>query len=404
MPDDHTSHIHSTTNHPDRETSDGRFQTLKAAIVSSAHGFHDMYAGFFAPLLPYLIERLSLLKFQAGMFLLLYQGASILQPIIGHIGDRKNLRKYALLMPGITGIALSLLGIAPTFQIALLLCLIAGISSATMHSLLPALVSSLSGDNVGKGMSFWMVGGELGVMLGPLLITLIINTISIQATPWLMVFGISMSIVLSFLLKDVTHHKTEVQTSEKLPLRKFMAILIPLFAIILMRAPMRACIDLYMPVYLIEKGVSPWLAGTSTSLLLAFGVLGTITGGYLNDNFGHRLVIVVSLIFSAVGLVLFIHTTNFFQVASIAIVGAASMMLLPVGMAVVQKSFPNNRSLANGLYLAQFFVINAISSVFTGFLYDQFGGFNTFLWSGFISLVGIPFVFLLPKKVEDQTI
>ena len=167
---------------------------------------------------------------------------------------------------------------------------------------------------------------------------------------------------------------------------------------------MRACIDLYMPVYLIEKGVSPWLAGTSTSLLLAFGVLGTITGGYLNDNFGHRLVIVVSLIFSAVGLVLFIHTTNFFQVASIAIVGAASMMLLPVGMAVVQKSFPNNRSLANGLYLAQFFGINAISSVFTGFLYDQFGGFNTFLWSGFISLVGIPFVFLLPKKVEDQTI
>ena len=163
-----------------QEIPGGGFQTLKAVIVSSAHGFHDMYAGFFAPLLPYLIDRMSLLKAEAGMFLLLCQGASILQPMIGQIGDRKNLRKYALLMPAITGICVSLLGVSPNFQIGLLLSILAGISSATMHSILPALVSSLSGNRVGKGMSFWMVGGEIGVMTGPLLIALVINYFSIS--------------------------------------------------------------------------------------------------------------------------------------------------------------------------------------------------------------------------------
>ena len=376
------------------------FQTLKAVIVSSAHGFHDMYAGFFAPLLPYLIERHSLLKVQAGMFLLLYQGASILQPVIGHIGDRKNLRKYALLMPAVTGICLSMLGVAPSFQIGLLLCVIAGISSATMHSTLPALVSSLSGNRVGRGMSFWMVGGEIGVMTGPLLITLIINLFSIEATPWLMVFGLTTSILLSFLLRGLEHHQKTEDVSAKLPLRNFAAILLPLGAIFIMRAPLRTCIDLYMPVYLIENGVSHWLAGSSVSLLLAFGVLGTITGGYLNDKFGNRFVMTISLISSAIGLTLFTISSGVFQSISIAIVGTASMMLLPVGMVIVQEDFPNNRSLANGLYLAMFFGINALSGVFTGFLYDQFGGFNTFLWSGFISLMGIPFIYLLPKKAN----
>jgi len=376
------------------------FQTLKAIIVSSAHGFHDMYAGFFAPLLPYLIEQHSLLKVQAGMFLLLYQGASILQPVIGHIGDRKNLRKYALLMPAVTGICLSLLGVAPNFQISLLLCVIAGISSATMHSILPALVSSLSGSHVGRGMSFWMVGGEIGVMIGPLLITLIINLFSIKATPWLMVFGLSTSILLSFLLKGLRHHQKKEVASEKLPLRNCAAILLPLGAIFLMRAPLRTCIDLYMPIYLIENGVSSLLAGFSVSLLLAFGVLGTITGGYLNDKFGNRFVLTISLISSAIGLTLFTLSNGVFQGISIALVGVASMMLLPVGMVIVQENFPNNRSLVNGLYLAMVFGINALSGVFTGFLYDQFGGFNTFLWSGFISLTGIPFIYLLPKKAN----
>jgi FSR family fosmidomycin resistance protein-like MFS transporter len=97
-------------------------------------------------------------------------------------------------------------------------------------------------------------------------------------------------------------------------------------------------------------------------------------------------------------MILFTITAGWLQVMNLALVGAASMMILPVGLAYILESFPNNRSLANGLYLALAFSINAVSGVLTGFLYDTFGGFNTFLWSGFISFLGIPFVFLLPKE------
>ena len=390
--------IESKETPPENAQLEDKFQTLKTLIVSSAHVVHDTYAGFIAPLLPFLIERMSLLKVEAGMFLLLYQGASVLQPVIGHLGDKTNLRKYALIMPALTGISLSLLGTAPTFYIGLLLCLIAGISSASLHSILPALVARLSGKQVGKGMSFWMVGGEIGIMIGPLLVASVISIFSIKATPWLMIPGIVMSIVLSILLKDMPHHNVNTNLQAKVPMKEMLAILLPLAGVVLMRSPLRTASEIYLPVYLIEQGVNPWLAGSSVSLLLGFGVAGTIAGGFLKDKFGFKAVMIMSIFFASLGMIFFSITSGVLQVASLALVGATSMMMLPVGLAFVQENFPNNRSLANGFYLATVFALNAVAGVVTGFMYDKIGGNSTFLLSGFISFLGIPFLFFLPKE------
>lgn len=373
------------------------FQTIKTLIVSSAHAFHDTYSGFFAPLLPYLIERLSLLKAEAGVFLLLYQGASILQPVIGHIGDQKNLRKYALLMPAITGIALSFLGVAPNFQTGLLLSLIAGISSASLHSILPALVSSLSGNRVGKGMGIWMVMGEFGIMIGPLLVTFVITFFGIQATPWLMIPGIINSVLLSFLLRGMPHHNIKNLRKAEIPYKKLATVILPLAGMIIMRSPLRTTAEIFLPVYLLEKGFNPVIAGSSVSILLGFGVIGTLVGGTLKDRFGFRSVLIASILLSAISMTAFTLSRAILQMVNLAIAGVATMMMLPIGIALVQERFPNNRSLANGIYLATLFAINALAGVFTGFLYDKFGGFNTFLWSGIVSILGIPFVYLIPK-------
>ena len=396
---DYESIVIETTENPSKsEASEDKFQPLKTMVVSSAHMVHDTYAGFIAPLLPYLIERLSLLKVEAGMFLFLYQGASVFQPIIGNLGDKTNLRKYALVMPAITGIALSLLGTAPTYYFALMLCLIAGISSASLHSILPALVARLSGKHVGKGISFWMVGGEIGIMLGPLMVAGVISLFTIKATPWLMIPGIAVSIALSILLRKMPHHNVNGNVQAKLPIKQLMAILLPLAGLMFMRAPLRASSEIYLPVYLIEKGVNKFLAGSSVSMLLGFGVLGTIVGGYLKDKYGFKKVIIGSVSIASVTMVIFSLTSGILQIISLALVGTTSMMILPVGLAFIQESFPNNRSLANGSFLAVTFGLNAIAGVVTGFMYDKLGGNSTFLVSGLVSFLGIPFIFLLPKE------
>lgn len=372
--------------------------TLKTIIVSSAHAMHDTYSGFIAPLLPFLIDRLSLLKAEAGLFVLVYQGVSILQPIIGHIGDRKDLRKFALVAPAVTAVFLSLLGTAPTFPVALLYCLIAGISSSTLHAILPALVSGLSGENVGKGMSIWMVGGELGVMLGPIFVTAIITTFSIEATPWLMLGGIFISFALSYLLKDFTYQKSSAKQQAKIPVKDLMAILLPLAGISAMRSILRSSSILYLPVFLIEEGSSVWFAGISLSIVQGIGLIGTILGGFLSDRLGNRITMILSLSLSALSMLAFSSSHGIIQIAFMSILSISTLMMMPVGMAIVQRSFPENRSLANGLYLALLFGINAIAGVVTGFMYDQIGGQQTFYWSGWAAFLGIPLIFLLPRE------
>ena len=374
--------------------------TLKTIIVSSAHAMHDTYSGFIAPLLPFLIDRLSLLKAEAGLFILVYQGISILQPVIGHISDSKDLRKFALVAPAITAVFISLLGTAPTFPVALLYCLIAGISSSTLHAILPALVSGLSGENVGKGMSIWMIGGELGVMLGPILVTAIITTFSIEATPWLMLGGIFVSIALSYLLKDLKYQKSSAKLQAKIPIKDIMAILLPLAGISAMRSLLRSSSILYLPVFLLENGATVWFAGISLSIVQGIGMIGTIFGGYLSDRLGNRITIILSLTISALSMLAFSTTNGIIQIAFMSILSISTLMMMPVGMAIVQRNFPENRSLANGLYLAMLFGINALAGVLTGFMYDQIGGQQTFYWSGWAAFLGIPFIFLLPREVK----
>jgi len=384
--------------------TNGEFQTLKALLVSSAHLIHDTYSGFIAPLIPTLIERFSLMKVEASFFLFLYQGVSILQPVIGHWADRVNLRKIALIGPAVTGIFLSLLGTAPSYPIALLYCLLAGFSSASMHAILPALVGTYSGRSVGKGMSFWMVGGELGVMFGPMIMTAMVATRSLHISAWFMAGGIAISLILNYLMRNEPYVIVNNKTSHSIPAKELRIVMLPLGCIVLLRALMRTAAEIYLPVFLLEKGAGVWLAGISISILQGFGVLGVVLGGFANDRFGYKPVLSGSLVLSGLGMLAFVFTTGAAQIASLAVLGTASMMMLPIGMAIAQENFPENRSLANGIYLAMVFAINALVGVLTGFLYDQIGGQWTYTIGGLVVLLALPFVFLLPKREKKYTI
>ena len=164
----------------------GKFQTAKVTLVSSAHAVHDTYAGFLPALLPVLIQKFSLTNTAAGFLSLFTTLPSLLQPFIGQLADRKNLRLLIILSPAITGIAMSLLSIAPTYGFLVFLLVLTGLSSASLHAIGPVLGSTMSGKKLGRGMSFWMVGGELGRSLGPLVVVTAIGFLTIEGLPWLM--------------------------------------------------------------------------------------------------------------------------------------------------------------------------------------------------------------------------
>ena len=63
--------------------SDQDFQTGKILALSIGHFIHDVYSSFLAPLLPLLIEKLSMSLTQAGFLSTVMQIPALLNPYIG---------------------------------------------------------------------------------------------------------------------------------------------------------------------------------------------------------------------------------------------------------------------------------------------------------------------------------
>lgn len=388
--------------HISAEKEVGEFPLLKTILISCAHLTNDTYSGFVSPLIPFLIVNMSLMKVEASLFLFFFQGLSILQPVIGHLADRYDLRKVALFAPAVTGIFLSLLGNASTFPIALLYCILAGVSSATMHAILPALLGSYTGKHVGKGISFWMSAGDIGFIIGPLIITAVVATYSTKAAPWLMIGGIVVSILLNIFFRNEPQPVETNGQHKTIPTGQLIRFMLPMGGLILMNSLLRSSISNYLPVYLTEAGAGVWLAGASVSIMQIFGLVGIALGGMGKDRFGYKSVMMASIVLSSGGMLLFVFSDGLLRVAALAILGIALLLLMPVAMATVQEVFPQNRSLANGIYLALLFGITAVTGILSGYLYDRLGGQTSFLIGGLVSFLALPFVLMMPKQERKR--
>ena len=71
---------------------DHDFQTGKILALSIGHFVHDVYSSFLAPLLPLLIEKLSMSLTQAGFLSTIMQIPALLNPYIGVMADRISVR------------------------------------------------------------------------------------------------------------------------------------------------------------------------------------------------------------------------------------------------------------------------------------------------------------------------
>ena len=348
--------------------------------VSSAHAVHDTYTAFLSPLLPVIIENLSLTKSLAGLLTVFIQGPSLLQPFIGRLADRVDLRILVILAPTVTAAMLSLIGVAPTYGVLALLLLVAGFSSAGLHSVGPVIGGKLSGRSLGRGMSFWMVGGEIGRTIGPLIVTAAVTLLTPQGLPALMMGGMVASLVLFIRLKDAPDYRSPAADSMQwgAAVAQIRPVLLAVTGLVVFRSLLFSVMTTFLPTFLTEQGSSLWLAGAALSVMEAAGVLGALLGGTLSDRLGRRNVIVTMTLVAALAALVFPGAQGWIRVPVLLLIGFSLLSTTPVLMAVVLERAVNNRALANGIFMAINFVIISVGVVAAGALADWLGLYTTF--------------------------
>lgn len=384
------------------ETSrDDVFHTAEVITVAAAHGAHDTYFSFLPTVLPLLIEKLALNTTQAGLLSACTQIPNLAQPLIGYLADHKNLKMLVILAPTLSGILISLVGVAPTFGLTALLLVLAGFSTAGFHSIAPAMVGAKAGSKVGRGMGFFMVGGELGFGIGPLVVVAAIGALTLKGLPWLMTMGMLASVILYFRLKD-TSTVRQVRSGAGLPWRTALAqmrgVMLPIAAITFITGFLNVNIVNFLPTFLSREGAAFALAGASLAVVELGGTAGVLLMSLYSDRLGQRNIALAGTLISVVFALGFLLSKGWMQMVMLACVGMSAFVANPAFLAMVQTQFKSNRSLANGVYMAISFILRSVVVVIVGALADRFGMRPVFVGSALGALLAVPLIFLLPKK------
>jgi len=379
-----------------------KFNTGQVLTIVGGHFVHDIFTAFVAPLLPLIIENLSISLTLAGALTAIMQLPSILNPFIGHLADRISVRHFVIWAPAITATAIGLIGIAPTYTALAVLLFISGISSAIFHSPAPAMVAQISGSSVGKGMSWFMAAGELGRSLGPLMAVGTVSILGFEGLPRLIVLGWGMSLVLLWRLQKVSGGSS-APGSLRLLIPLLRTVFLPLLFINLFRLMLIVALSVYLPTFLSMEGNSLVFAGIALSILELAGVGGALLSGTLSDRLGRKPILLITSLVSSLLMLLFIEVPQgWWTIPLLILLGFTALSSAPVMMAIVQDHAPNNRAAGNGLYMSINFLLRSGILVLIGAFGDKVGLRTTFFWIAIISFLAIPAILTLPGKLKED--
>ena len=385
---------------PTRPADEG-FRAGGVLLVSFCHFVHDIYSSFLSPLLPLLIEKLSLTLTRAGLLTTVMQLPALINPIIGLWADRISVRWFIILAPSLTAVPMCLVGLAPNYGVLMFLLFLAGISVSLFHVPAPVMIAKLSGPYKGRGMSFFMVGGEFARTIGPMAAVGAVSLLGLEGYYPIMVFGLASSVWLYLKFKDVPIRAgNSSKISLKTTWKEIRAVMVPLAAILFARGFMHASIITFLPTYITQQTGGLWLAGISLTLVEGAGVAGVLTAGPLSDRLGRKNVLLVTLVSAPVFLMAFIWLDGWLKFAALILTGFTLLSTTPVMLAMVQENSTTSPAAANGIFMMASFTARSTVVVAVGAIADAIGLHHTYLVSAVLGLAGIPFILMLPKLAK----
>jgi MFS transporter, FSR family, fosmidomycin resistance protein len=380
-----------------QEEKDTSFQGSQVSPILLGHFVHDIYTATVAPLLPVLIEKLSLSLTAAGSLSAIMQIPAVLNPFIGYLADKVSMRYFVIFAPAVTATMISLIGFAPGYLSLAILLFAAGVSTAAFHAPAPAMVARNAGTRVGFGMSLFMAAGSLGFTVGPLLAVWAVSTWTLDGF-WRLVFmGWATSLILFLRLRNLAA-RPEKTGSLRAMLPAVSGLFVPIIFFNLFRNPMIEGLTTYLPTYMKQQGATLWIAGASLSIIELAGAAGSLTMGFWSDRVGRKKVLFTCSLLTTLLMLVFLRAEGWLIAPLLLALGFTGFSVMPVMLAIVQEQFPNNRATANGLYMMIIFLLRPVGTLLVGMLGDRLGLQNAYLVSVLISLLTLPVILVLPGE------
>jgi len=388
------------------------------AFFAYTHFSHDLCAGLFVALLPMIRVDLELNYLQSGLLISAYSiAAGLSQFPGGWIGDRAN--RKIIIMVGLGGVGLAALavGLSPSYFLMLSFLVIMGIFAGGYH---PSALSILSGyfgkAERGKVIAIHMLGGSIGLALGPFLGGFIGDILGWRSA--YIILTIPILLALPLVLKTPrqqlygdraassasTNDGTPVKPTYKLS--NLWQVLRPIAMISILAILMQlvvGCAVAFFPIYMVDKhNLAPAYAAMFLGIFRGGGVAGSLLGGWLSDRWGRKNTIILPLL--TIGPILYLLTKLPFNAVFIVIFvlfGVIMYMRIPAMQAMLMDNTPPHfRATVTGIYIGLGMEGRSIIQPIAGRFMDIWGIAQVFNIIALIS-VGLSVVALfLAKRIK----
>ncbi len=379
----------------------GVFKSSKVATISSSHFVHDVYSSFLAPLLPLIIDKFGLSLSGASILTLVQRLPSFLSLFIGAVAHKLPWRWIIILAPVITGICGSLIGLTPNTIILGILLITIGFCSASFHVTAPVMIKYFSGKNAGKGMSWYMLGGEAARMLGPIIIVSAVSYWQLAGT-WRLIFpALASGLTLYFIIENIPYQKIASTGPKPInwwsTIREYRYFFIALTLYMLFRSLMKGSLATFLPTYMGLKGSSLMTGAAALSILQGAAAFGSFIMGGISDKIGRFRSLLILAIISPILMLIFVFSGVVIQMILLLLLGIVLYATSPVLLALVLEQGSNQPAMMNAGFTTINFATNALAVIFTGILGDVIGLDLTLQIAAFLAIGAIPSVFYLKK-------
>ncbi len=368
--------------------------------ISLCHMINDIMQSMLAAIYPLLQQEFTLSYWQIGLMTFAFQvTASLLQPVVGMITDKRPMPRSLSVGMGSTFFGVLLLALAHEYWVLLAGAMLIGIGSAVFHPESSRVARIASGGRFGTAQSLFQLGGNFGTALGPLLAAFIVVPLG---RPSVALFSIAAMLGSAILWRVGTWAEGRRRAAQHKPIppspfsrRRVVVAIVVLALLTFTKNIYTASISSYYTFFLIEK----FALSTQQAQLMLFLFLGGMAGGVmLGGLIGDKVGPLKVIWFSILGILPFtlalphvgLATTGVLTV----IIGLILASAFPAIVVFAQELVPGRTGMIAGIFFGFAFGMGGIAAAVLGVIADEKGIEYVYQICAYLPLMGLLTIFL----------
>lgn len=371
-------------------------------LMMVAHLCDDLNQGALVAVIPFLVLHNGYSYAEVTALLLASNAASaIIQPLFGWLGDKKPRPWLMALGIFLAGIGMAGVGVLPSYPLIMASAMLSGIGVAMFHPEGGRLGNLTAGEQKGKGMSIFAVGGKLGFTFGPLVAT---AAITLWGLPGTLIFIIPSTLCAAVLLSQNKallgfSNPDKGSSADNLYKDNWVGFGFVMGAISC-RSIMYYAFLSFIPLFLVYNlGQEEAFASSVISLFALVCAVGTITSGWAGQALGAKKLIIVSYACVAVEVIIFAFNGSLIiALILIALLALTCDISYPSAVAMGQSFVPHHLGMASGLSFGVMVCIGGLMTPVFGLIGDYFGLQVVMLCVTAIAILGIAITLFIPKN------